>query len=97
MNKKNVSRNFEITLEYEEVPRKRPMRAEYEAKLGSNISSKDTWPSLFQSVTARERSIRISILLPQIENELPQSQIPHGVISGSSAIPLRSLGQARGV
>ena len=40
-----MSRNFEITLEYEEVPGKRPTRAEYEAKLGSSISSKDTWPS----------------------------------------------------
>ena len=40
-----MSRNFEIMLEYEAVPGKRPTRAEYEAKLGSSISSKDTWPS----------------------------------------------------
>ena len=40
-----MSRNFEIMLEYEAVPGKRPTRAEYEAKLGSSISSKDMWPS----------------------------------------------------
>ena len=32
-------------MEYEAVPGKRLTRAEYEAKLGSSISSKDTWPS----------------------------------------------------
>ena len=39
-----MSRNFEIMLEYEAVPGKRPTRAEYEAKLGSSISSKDRCP-----------------------------------------------------